>query len=194
MDVFSAKAARILALAALLGVAAAMVFSRQSSLAGADGGVTMWELCAANHGCLTDGQGAHPDWIELTNTGREPVNLKGFTLGDSKRQLDLAVLPDYTLQPGAYLVVCASGKSGWDGAYYHVPFRLSAQGEFLTLADPSGRILQAVFLPAMGENESYGMSEQGVMVKTSVPTPGADNRTAQPSGQAAPMGLVEGRQ
>ncbi len=193
MGIFSAKSARVMALAALLGITLALIFSRQSSMAGADGGITIWELCASNHGCLTDGKGAHPDWIELTNTGEEAVNLKGFTLGDSKRKLDLAVLPDYMLQPGEYLVLCASGGEGWDGHYYHVPFRLSAQGEFLSLADPSGRILQAIFMPAMGDDESYGISEQGAMVRTAQPTPGAGNQIDGYSGQAAPMGLVEQR-
>lgn len=193
MGIFSTRAARVLALVALLGVTAALIFSRQSSMAGPEGGVTIWELCASNHGCLTDGRGEHPDWIELTNTGQEAVNLKGFTLGDSKRELALAVLPDYTLQPGEYLVLCASGKTGWDGAYYHIPFRLSAQGEFLTLADPRGRILQAVFMPAMGKDESYGISDQGVMVSSDWPTPGAENRITQTSGEAAPMGLVQRR-
>jgi len=193
MGIFSTRTARVLALAALLSVIAALVFSRQSSMAGPEGGVTIWELCASNQGCLTDGRGGHPDWIELTNTGEEAINLKGFTLGDSKRELELAVLPDYTLQPGEYLVLCASGEAGWDGVYYHIPFRLSAQGEFLTLADPQGRILQAVFMPAMGGDESYGISEQGVMVRADCPTPGEGNRITRMGGQAAPMGLVQQR-
>ena len=102
MGIFSAKPARVMALAALLGITLALIFSRQSSMAGADGGITIWELCASNHGCLTDGKGAHPDWIELTNTGEEAVNLKGFTLGDSKRKLDLAVLPEYVAARGVF--------------------------------------------------------------------------------------------
>lgn len=93
MGIFSTRTARVLALAALLSVIAALVFSRQSSMAGPEGGVTIWELCASNQGCLTDGRGGHPGWIELTNTGEEAINLKGFTLGDSKRELELAVLP-----------------------------------------------------------------------------------------------------
>ena len=83
MGIFSTRTARVLALAALLSVIAALVFSRQSSMAGPEGGVTIWELCASNQGCLTDGRGGHPDWIELTNTGEEAINLKGFTLGEA---------------------------------------------------------------------------------------------------------------
>lgn len=192
MGFFSRRAGRWLALLGGVAILCGVIFARKQSLAGEDGGVTMWELCASNHGSLTDGRGAHPDWIELTNTAGEPINLRGFTVSDG-RKAPSAALPDYMLMPGEYFVICASGEAGWDGLYYHVPFRLSARGELVILADPRGRVLQTILLPPMGEDESYGMSSSGNMAKMAAPTPGAANGAEETGIQAAPMAWVEGR-
>jgi hypothetical protein len=42
------------------------------------------------------------EWVELENTGPEPVDLAGWQLGDNRK---LAPLPAYSLAPGAFVVV-----------------------------------------------------------------------------------------
>lgn len=43
------------------------------------------------------------EWIELYNTGTEPVNLTGWTLGDEDG--NWFIFPSFTLNPGAYVVI-----------------------------------------------------------------------------------------
>ncbi len=43
------------------------------------------------------------DWVELYNSSRKPVNLKGWKLSDSKNEYSF---PAYTLPPKGYVVVC----------------------------------------------------------------------------------------
>ncbi len=43
------------------------------------------------------------DWIEIYNTTKERVNLRGWVLTDRKNEF---VFPDYTLPPKGYVVVC----------------------------------------------------------------------------------------
>ena len=187
------KGGRIFGWVAVVAVAAALLFSRQSALSGARGGITLWEVCSSNAGSLTDGWGGHPDWIEVKNTGEESIRLKGFTINDSKRQMDVASLPDVELAPGEVMVLCASGEEGFDGKYHHIGLKLSAEGEFITLTDGRGRVLQAIMLPAMEADESWGMTEDTVMQKMGRATPGADNEAGLGDAYGAPMGWVEDR-
>ena len=178
---------------AALGVAAALMLAPEKKMAGESGGVTLWEVCSANQGGFIDGRGETPDWIEIKNTADTPVSLAGFTLGDGREAKRETLLPDVTLEAEEYILLCASGQEGWDGKYYHLPFKISAEGEMLWLGAPDGRVVQLVYLPAMGADESYGMTEDGSMQKNAYSTPGAANSEAMAGYQAAPMGWVEER-
>ena len=183
----------LMGLLAFVGIAAALIFSTGKAIAGEKGGVTIWEVCSVNRAGMPDGQGEYPDWIEIKNTAQVPVSLAGFTLGDGRKKDRQATLPDITLNPDEYMLLCASGREGWDGQYYHVPFRLSAEGELLLLGAPDGRVVQLIYLPAMGADESYGMTGSGIMEKSRYPTPGQENAMGGNRYQAAAMGWVEGR-
>jgi len=180
-------------IAAVLGVAAALFFAPQKAIAGEKGGITIWEVCSVNRGSFRDQRGETPDWIEVKNTADEPVNLAGFMLGDGRTAEKQAPLPEVELKPGECILLCASGQTGWDGANYHLPFRLSSEGELLLLSAPDGRVVQLIYIPSMAAEESYGMTEKGTMEKMQTPTPGEANAPVQPGYQAAPMGWVEGR-
>ena len=79
---------------------------------------------------LRDQYGNTPDWVELYNSGPDPVNLAGWHLTDKGQggswppvldgivAADVA-LPDYTLAPGAFFVLfCETGSTGvtWTNA------------------------------------------------------------------------------
>jgi len=68
------------------------------------------EVCASNSSVLTDSDGEYSDWIEIVNTGAEPVNLEGYGLGDDSSRQVRWIFPEYLIQPGEFLVVFASGK------------------------------------------------------------------------------------
>ena len=66
------------------------------------------ELMAKNRSAWRAPDGSFPDWIELYNADSEPVELSGWRLSDKKD--GGWTLPSVTLQPGAYLLVCADGS------------------------------------------------------------------------------------
>jgi hypothetical protein len=68
------------------------------------------EVMASNSDFYPDEDGSFADWIELHNAGDESVSLLGYGLSDSPDNPFKWVFPDYTMQPGEYLAVWASGK------------------------------------------------------------------------------------
>lgn len=72
--------------------------------------VVINEVMASNADIISDEDGSFEDWIELYNAGEEAINLYGYGLSDDLDDVFKWVFPDYTLQPGEYLLVWASGK------------------------------------------------------------------------------------
>ena len=68
------------------------------------------EVCASNADLIADFEGDYNDWIEITNSGSDPVNLKGYCLRDDADNLSQWCFPEYILGPGEYIVLFASGK------------------------------------------------------------------------------------
>lgn len=68
------------------------------------------EVMASNRSVIADEDGDFSDWIELYNYGTEAVHLEGWGLTDNATNLFKWTFPSATIQPGAYLLVWASGK------------------------------------------------------------------------------------
>jgi len=101
-----------------------------------------------------------PDWVELYNTGSEPISLSGWTLYDGDRLI--AVLPDIVLNPGEFYVI--SGLN------------LQKLVE-IRLYDNSGRLQDAVKVPESPWPRSWGRTGDPPYYKWTwlVPTPGELN-------------------
>jgi hypothetical protein len=65
---------------------------------------------SSNGGVVKDSDGDTPDWIEFYNSGTSTVNLNGYGLSDTKEEPFKWIFPDFTVKPGEYLLVFASGK------------------------------------------------------------------------------------
>ena len=65
---------------------------------------------SANHHAVLDENGDSSDWIELYNPGTMPVNLAGYGLSDDPALPFKWTFRDATIEPGAFLLVFASGK------------------------------------------------------------------------------------
>ncbi|MCA9249020.1 MAG: lamin tail domain-containing protein, partial [Planctomycetales bacterium] len=153
------------------------------------------EFLASNDQTLLDGDGNSSDWIELTNTGDEAVDLAGWYLTDRADDLRRWPFPAHeasVLSPGEFLVVFASGQND-DGyidalGYIHTNFSLRADGELLALVMPDGETIVSQFAPDGGDypvqvtDVSYGLREQpltetligiGAEASLLVPTDGA---------------------
>lgn len=98
--------------------------------------------------------GEYYDLIELQNTGEEAVRLSDYYLSDKKKEQLLWPLPDVTLEPGKCYVVQASGNRKENEA----PFKVSSDGETLYLSDAQSRCVDALYVPPLQPNTSYGRS------------------------------------
>lgn len=85
------------------------------------------EFLAKNQAGLPDEDGETSDWIEVHNPHAVPIDLAGFHLTDRKSDAMRWTFPaGTTLQPGAYLVVFASGKDrATPGKPLHTNFKRS---------------------------------------------------------------------
>jgi hypothetical protein len=135
-----------------------------SVVSAAFGAPQISEFMAANDSGLADEDGEFSDWIEIHNPDAAPVSLAGFHLTDDQTKPNKWTFPAVTLDPGAYLVVFASGKDRTDPTRrLHTNFQLTSEGEYLALVAPSGAAVSA-FAPAYPpqfENVSFGFGQQG---------------------------------
>ena len=143
------------------------------------GSVVINELVASNQSGLRDEDGQAVDWIELQNTGRNAVNLTGWSLTDDKGQPGRWTFPSVELETGKFLVLYASGKNRRvAGAPLHTNFKLSSAGGYLGLFSPElprKSVDKISNYPEQRKNISYGLSSIDERVYFIKPTPGAEN-------------------
>jgi hypothetical protein len=141
--------------------------------------VVINEVLASNDTGLVDEVGDNEDWLELYNASAEPVDISGWMLSDSLAEdgVELSwVLPDSTtIEAGGYLLVWAD-KDEEDGPL-HADFKLSKDGETVSLLSPNGVVVDEVTFPTLAADVSYGRSPDGSdnWVEFSAPTPNATN-------------------
>jgi hypothetical protein len=143
----------------------------------ADSVLRINEFMAANGKTLRDRDLEYPDWIEIYNEGPDAANLGGWTLTDTPGNLARWTFPATNLAANAYLVVFASGKNrAVAGAELHTSFSLSADGEYLALANAEGEVISefAPAFPKQFSDVSYG-TRLGRLWYFSKPTPNAAN-------------------
>ena len=116
------------------------------------------EFMAANETTLADEDGDFSDWIEISNSADQPLDLAGYYLTDNSQVLNRWVFFFFLLDPGEWLVVFASGKDR-DVGELHTDFKLSAGGEYLALVLPDGMTVVTDFgerYPPQFEDTGYG--------------------------------------
>ncbi len=140
------------------------------------------EVVTNNVSSLVDEDNDSPDWIELHNDGDESASLAGYFLTDDQNDLNQWEFPDVSLDPGAYIVVFASGKDRRVAAgNLHTNFQLKNGGEYLALVDPDKTTVIDAFdpeIPQLEDDQSYGVRASGgtwVLHYFNTPTPGAEN-------------------
>ena len=147
------------------------------------------EFMASNGGVLADGDGQSSDWIEIFNAADRTIDLAGYRLTDTRRDLQRWVFPSVRLEPGQYLVVFASSQDTPDyldaAGHLHTDFALASDGEYVALVSPEGVILSEYAAdgqryPPQRTNVSYGVAQDGSAVGAKVgymvaPSPGGPN-------------------
>ncbi len=132
----------------------------------------------ASNGVYTDGHAY--DWIELYNAGDKKVDLSGYYLSDSKKNVTKWAFPEKTtLKAGGYLIVYCTGEemSPGKGDTFYANFKISSSGETLLLTARDGITpLASAVLPAQYGNVSWGIPYgSGEYLFLAEATPGAKN-------------------
>lgn len=149
--------------------------------------IILTEVMAANKTTITDNKGNYSDYIEIYNKSNKAINLNGYGLSDDPAKVLKWKFPNISINPGAYLMVFASGEDmkGTDltkGAI-HTNFGLSAYKGTIILSDPMGYILDQVTTTEMPRDIAYarvqnsGGSYGDKWEQTNQPTPGYPNNS-----------------
>ena len=111
--------------------------------------------------------GDSEDWLELHNPTAIPVNLANWTLSDTSPSATTFLIPSgYTIPANGYLLVWADSETiqNTGSGQLHVPFKLSNNGETLTLRAPDGTIVDTVTIGTQVKNISQGRIPTGSAV------------------------------
>ena len=119
---------------------------------------TVQDLCAAvrinefvadNQDGLLTAAGNAADWIELSNSGSDPINLSGWHMTDNAAMPAKWRVPDGTvIAANGYLVIFAdSSPVSVTNNELHANFGLSKDGEYLGLVRPDGVTVEDEFAP-----------------------------------------------
>lgn len=110
--------------------------------------VVISEFAAVNARSVADRDRDYSDWIELYNAGPSAVNLNGWCLTDSQKNLQKWKFPAVSIGSGEFLVVFASKKDRRaPGVELHTNFKLDADGGYLALVKPDGKTVASEFAP-----------------------------------------------
>ena len=146
------------------------------------------EFMVSNSKTLADSDGKFSDWIELYNPTSASIDLSNWSLTDEKDNHLKWKFPNTTITAKGYIIVFASGKDLTEaGKELHTNFKLTAEGEYLALIDPSGNI-QTEFDPAYPEQQtdiSYAYYDKDFLF-SALPTPGAENKFTETEQPAQP--------
>ena len=126
------------------------------------------EILAGNENDIWDEFSQHEDWLEIYyQAGSSPalVNLAGYYLSDDPDSLTKWQIPDtnqgLTTVPQGQHIVFFIDKDPNQGEN-HVDFKLSLDGETVTLTEPDGvTIVDQITYPMMVDDISYGRSSDG---------------------------------
>lgn len=124
------------------------------------------------------------DIVELYNNSEETINLSEYYLSDKGSELQRYQLPDKTLAPGGYFIVhCDSSAEGT------APFGISSTGEELFVSKADGYITDAIAVPEIPTDRSWGRSGAS-LVYFATPSLGKANATGFDSITQAPIPSV----
>lgn len=168
--------------------------------------VVISELMAANTDThINPDSGNYDDWFELTNLGKDAVDIGGFFLTDAlQTDPQKWKIPPSTVLPAAgHLVVWADGRNSV-GKSLHTNFKLSQNGEEIALVSPENKIINHVEFSRQHADISYGLtnSQQNAYAFMSIATPGhansekhfsSENRGSKPR-FSLPAGQYNGKQ
>jgi hypothetical protein len=138
------------------------------------------EVMAANDSTIKDNKGEYEDWIEIYNTGAEPIDIGGMYITDDLNEPNKWRIPSNaptqtTIATHGYLVLWADNETT-EGPN-HVGFKLAKEGEVVGLYYSDLTLADSIVFGEQYSNISYGAYADGTenWRFMGVPTPGAQN-------------------
>ncbi len=147
------------------------------------------EFLADNDNGMVDVDGESSDWIELHNPGSSAMDLGGWHLTDDVTDRTKWTIPSSSyIAPGGFMLIFASSKDRTDPFdELHTNFKLSADGEYLALFDPTASFASTEFgaaYPEQFEDVSYGFEFAPTITTNEyyfhTPSPGSQNISPGP--------------
>ena len=166
-------------------------------------GATTWpalkinEWMASNStGPIDPDDGGADDWLELFNPTAAAVTLAGWRLSDSNSSPTEFIFPSgYSIAANGYVLAWCDEATALNNppASLHLPFRLSASGETLTLTAPDGTVVDTVTFGEQTTDVSQGRSPDGgdAIVVLPAASPGASNAPAPPAVPLEVLSLIQ---
>ncbi|MCP4193863.1 MAG: hypothetical protein GY768_24915 [Planctomycetaceae bacterium] len=128
------------------------------------------------------------DWIEIQNTTLQPIDLSGYFLSDDVDTTQKWKIPAGTLLPASSaMVIFASGLDVSNPSLdaqgnLHANFSLDRDGEFVSLADPSGQLVDQIEATALSSVSDVSLGFFGeTFGSLQIPTPASGNALVVPS-------------
>ncbi len=146
------------------------------------------EVQPVNVSGAIDNAGEHEPWLELINTGTDPINLEGWFLTDSYSNLTRWPFPPgAAIDPGELRLVWLDGEAGESSpSAWHAGFRIPPSTGSVAVVysrDEVPTVLDYVNYRLMGADQSLGFhpdGQAGPRLIMARPTPGAANELSAP--------------
>ena len=138
----------------------------------ADIQVVFSEVMTANFSTVTNAAGQLCDWFELKNIGSTPADLSGCFLSDDPDQRSQYRISNLVIQPGDTALILCGGSGAAPG---EATFSLKKSGCSLTLTGPAGNVLTRLDVPALEDDRSWMLLEDGSYISAAHASPGYPN-------------------
>ena len=134
--------------------------------------VQLAEIVASNTKYSPDESGVFHDYVVLRNTSGDSMDIGGWYLSDTPRLPRQWKIPQGTTIPGGgtLTVYCSGLNRLEDPGHLHTSFRLSSEGETVTLSNASGQPVDSATYDLLHTDEAYVRGTDG---NWSVGTPSA---------------------
>lgn len=122
------------------------------------GNLYISKVIAKNESLQQDNNGEYSDYLVLYNGYNYEINLYGYYLSDAEYETNKWPFPEIVIKPKESLIIYASGNNvcNLSARICHTNFKLSSQGETLTLSDSNGNIINKFTYPVMYADGEYG--------------------------------------
>ena len=134
--------------------------------------VEFTEIMNSNRTVLCDADGKYYDWVEITNSGRTAVSLKGLSLTDNPAEPETFMFGDVILASGQAITVPLTGDAN-ERRNGYAPFGLGDGGDTVYLYR-GDKLLDEIAIEKSPDNVSFGKYENA-WVWFATPTPSAAN-------------------